>query len=340
MEELPKVSLIVLNHDSLKKLGHRTFDYMKSILETDYPSLEIILVDNNSHDGSERQLAEKFNQIKLVKLGENRGYAGGNNAGAKASSKDVKYLAFLNNDVVVEKNWLREIIKAMEMDKAVGAAQPKIMQLKNPKLIDSIGGTIDRTGRAYDLGHGLPDFTEARYPYQTFYARGAAIVVRKELFERLGGFDEDYFIYYEETDFCWRLRLLGYKVITVPSSVIYHLGGGTTGPPNSAIIFLRRKNQLTTLLKNYSASNMFTYGSQLALLSLFYSLLRLIRHRDPQLSKSTFSAVLWNIMNLRTVFRKRAFVQATRRVPDRELMKFIMSRKRYELLTSYLPKTY
>ncbi|MCS6769282.1 MAG: glycosyltransferase family 2 protein [Candidatus Caldarchaeum sp.] len=340
MEELPKVSLIVLNHDSLKKLGHRTFDYMKSILETDYPRLEIILVDNDSHDGSERQLAEKFNQIKLVKLGENRGYAGGNNAGAKASSEDVKYLAFLNNDVVVEKNWLREIIQAMEKDKSIGAAQPKIMQLRNPKLIDSLGGVIDRTGRAYDLGHGLPDFTNVKHPYQVFYARGAAIVIRKHLFMKLGGFDEDYFIYFEETDLCWRLRLLAYKIITVPSSVIYHLGGGTTGTPSGWIIFLRRRNQLTTLLKNYSASNMVRYGSQLALLYVFYSLLRLIRHRDLQVSKSAFSAVVWNLRNMRTVFRKRALVQAMRRVPDQELMKFILARERYEQLTSYLPRTY
>ncbi|MDW8042257.1 MAG: glycosyltransferase family 2 protein [Nitrososphaerota archaeon] len=339
MGELPKVSAIVLNHNSLKKLGREVFEYVRSIVETDYPNLQVIFVDNASVDGSERAIAEAFGQVRLLKLEENRGYAGGNNAGARTASRDSKYLAFLNNDLIVERSWLRRVVEVMERDGTIGAAQPKIMQLKNPKLIDSMGGAIDRTGRAYDVGHGLPETRAWNRLIEVFYARGAAIVVRRDLFELAGGFDEDYFIYYEETDLCWRIRLLGYRVVTVPDAVVYHLGGGTTGKPNEEILFHRRKNQLMTLLKNYSTSNLARYGTQLILLYSIYSLLKLLQG-DVSVSRSLAKALLWNAANLRRTAEKRARVQSIRRVGDGELMRLIWTRREFDKATSYLPRTY
>lgn len=343
MHHHPKASLVVLNYNSLEKLGPQTTDYLQSISETDYPNLEIVIVDNASTDGSLERIEEMFRddaRVKIIKLGQNLGYAGGNNGGARTASDDSKYLAFLNNDVVVENDWLTKIIDVMEADETIGAAQPKIMQLKNPELVDSLGGFVDRTGRAYDAGHGLRQPNTPQTPYQVFYARGAAIVVRKKLFERLGGFDEDYFIYFEETDLCWRLRLLGYKVVAVPQSKIYHLGGGTTGGPKPEIVHLSRRNQLTTLVKNYSAPNMIRYATQLSLTYLLYSLLNVFRPGRMKLSVSVASAVLWNIANLKRTIRKRAVVQAMRRVSDEEIMKVMLTRERYDLLTRYLTRSY
>lgn len=329
----------MLNHDSLKKLGREVLEYVRSIVETDYPNMEVILVDNASVDGSERAIAEAFGQVRLLRLEENRGYAGGNNAGARAASRDSKYLAFLNNDLVVERGWLRRVVEVMERDGTIGAAQPKIMQLRNPELIDSMGGAIDRTGRAYDVGHGLPDRPARDGPIEAFYARGAAMVVRRDLFELVGGFDEDYFIYYEETDLCWRIRLLGYRVVTVQDAVVYHLGGGTTGRPNEEILFHRRKNQLMTLLKNYSAANLIRYGAQLVILYSLYSFLKLVKG-ELSVSKSLARALLWNAANLKRTVEKRARVQSMRRVSDGELMRLIWTRGEFERVTSYLPRTY
>lgn len=240
----PKVSLVVLNHDAVKKLGPEAAVYLKSIASTRYPNLEIIIVDNASTDESVKMVQNLFRddpRVRLVKLRENHGYAGGNNAGFKRCSGDVKYVAFLNNDLTVEEEWLEKIVVVMESDEDIAASQPKIMQMNNKHLIDSLGGFIDTIGRAYDLGHGLPHRIKVEKPYRIFYARGAALVVRKKVFEELSGFDEDYFIYYEETDLCWRMRLMGYDVVAVPTSVVYHLGGGTVGRPNPRNIYLYRK---------------------------------------------------------------------------------------------------
>lgn len=326
----------MLNHNSLKKLGPNALNYLQSIVDTEYPSLETIVVDNASQDGSDKVIEDSFKQIKMIRLGRNAGYAGGNNTGAKACAKETKYIAFLNNDLIVEKDWLRKIIETMESDESIAAAQPKILQLRDKTLLDSLGGMIDRIGRAYDLGHGLPDRKDLKKPFQTFYARGAAIIVRRDLYERLGGFDEDFFIYYEETDLCWRIRLLGYKIVTVPESVVYHLGGGTTGGETKQTIYLRRRNQLATLIKNYSIKNAFKYASQLAIKYMLYALERLLIKRDHATAQAILSATAWNLVNLRKTLRKRASVQGLRKISDDKLLKLILTPRMYDLLTSYL----
>lgn len=108
------------------------------------------------------------------------GYAGGNNYGFRNFGHDSKYVVFINNDVEVEPDWLTKIIDVMEKDETIAAAQPKILQIKDRKRIDSLGGIVDELGRAYDIGHGMINRIDVSQPYQVFYARGAAIVIRKK----------------------------------------------------------------------------------------------------------------------------------------------------------------
>ncbi len=335
--------LVILNHNSLKTLGSRSVEFLRSILSTDYPELEVVVVDNASNDSSDVVIEEELRKAgkgKLVRLRSNLGYAGGNNYGFRLFGSGCKYVAFLNNDIVVEPDWLKRIVEVLESDESIVAAQPKILQLRDRDLIDSLGGFIDRIGRAYDAFHGLPDNARIERPLEVFYARGAALVVRSDAFREAGGFDEDYFIYYEETDLCWRLRLLGYRVVTVPAARVYHLGGGTMGKVLPRTVYLRRRNQLTTLLKNYGLARALFYSSILVTRYLGFSLLRVLSRRDFAMMRAVISALLWNFRNIGKIMRKRAEVQAKRRVPDSRVMQFMMSLRGYELAVKYLADSY
>ena len=340
---MPKVTLIILNHNSLSKLGDEAYRFLESIISTNYDNLEIIIIDNASTDGSLEEMEKRFknvNNLRIIKSKINLGYAAGNNLGFKIYGRKSKYVAFINNDVEVEKDWLIKIIEVMEKDPSIAAAQPKILQLRKRDLIDSLGGIIDRLGRAYDLFHDLRDNERITKPIEVFYARGAAIVIHSEIFNQLGGFDPSYFIYYEETDLCWRIRLLGYRVVTVPTSKIYHLGGGTTGGPTIQTIYLRRRNQLVTLLKNYSIRNILTYVPIVYALYIAYALRRLIAKRDTTMFRTYISVILWSLQNLRKIITKRKLVQRSRKVPDKEITKHMLSIQKYNMISSMMRKEY
>ncbi len=335
--------LVILNHNSLKSLGSRSVEFLRSILSTDYPELEVVVVDNASSDSSDVVIEDELRKLgrgRVVRAGRNLGYAGGNNLGFRLFGHDSKYVGFLNNDIEVEPDWLKRIVEVMEGDERIAAAQPKILQLRDRNLVDSLGGFIDRIGRAYDVFHGLPDNARVEGPIEVFYARGAALVVRSDAFREAGGFDEDYFIYYEETDLCWRLRLLGYRIVTVPTARVYHLGGGTMGRVKPLAVYFRRRNQLTTLLKNYGLARALFYSSLLIMRYLGFSVLRVLSRRDLAITRAVLSALVWNFRNIRTILRKRAEVQAKRRVPDSQVMKFMMSLRGYDLAVKHLPDSY
>ena len=343
MEGSPRVLLVILNHNSLEKMGCQSLSFIRSIASTDYPNLEIVVVDNGSTDGSDGLIEEELGRLgrgRVVRSGRNLGYAGGNNYGFKLFGSGTKYVGFLNNDIEVEPDWLWRIIDVMEHDERIAAAQPMILQLNRRELLDSLGGLIDRIGRAYDVGSSLAPPRGLRNPVEVFYARGAAIVFRSDVFRRLGGFDEDYFIYYEETDLCWRARLLGYKVVTVPTAKVYHLGGGTSGGATPHTIYLRRRNQLATLIKNYSLGNAIIYSSILTAMFLASAARRSISPDYNLVSRAIFSAILWNIRSFRRTLEKRATIQSERIVPDRIVSRHMLGILEYSRLVKYLPKAY
>jgi len=343
MADAPRTLLVILNHNSLAKMGEQALHFIRSIASTDYPNLDIVVIDNASSDGSDRLIEEELNRIGrgvLVRSEKNLGYAAGNNYGFKLFAQDSKYVCFLNNDIEIEPDWLRKIIEVMESDEKIAAAQPLILQLRRRELLDSLGGTIDRLGRAYDIGSGLKPPQNINQPFDVFYARGAAIVVRSDVFKLLSGFDEDYHIYYEETDFCWRARLLGYRIVSVPTAKVFHLGGATSGGATPQTIYLRRKNQLATLIKNYSVGNALLYPFLTTIIFLLTALKRSIFSKDVPTSHAIISAILWNLRNLKKTVRKRAEIQSMRKISEDKLSKHILGILQYNRKVRYLPKTY
>lgn len=213
--------MIVVNHNGRPYLR----ECLASLMQTDYPNFEILVVDNSSTDGSLESTEDLFQDSRLgkLRLSTNVGYAEACNFGSRYVSGEI--IAFLNNDLLVDDGWLRPLVSLMRCDLTIGAVQPTLLLKDDPSRLDAAGGFIDIFGCSHERRGFSSDFHSLA---EVFYAKGAAIVVRSDLFRTLGGFDESFFLYYEETDLCWRVWLAGYRVMYVPGSIAYHVRAAST----------------------------------------------------------------------------------------------------------------
>ncbi|MEM2260634.1 MAG: glycosyltransferase family 2 protein [Candidatus Methanomethylicaceae archaeon] len=321
----PKLSIIIVNYNGCKFLK----SCITSLLKSTYKNFEIIIVDNGSHDESIEYLkyiSSKEPKIKIVLLNKNYGFAMGNNIGYKYTSKTSKFVFFLNNDTEVEDDCLEKIVVKMELDDLIGAAQPKIRSMKNKMIIDAVGGMADYYGRTFHRGFGEYDCGQYDQINESFYAQGAAIIVRKSVIEKIGLFDPLYFLYYDETDLCWRMHLAGYKVAVIPEAVVYHYGGGSTSATlrNSYYekyfkYFHLRKNHITTMLKNYSIPNILRYVVPFIIRMLIVSI-KWSFYGEHAKARAYQMAFLWVFTHFNLIVRKRFSVQKIRKISDKELM--------------------
>ena len=315
MAEYPLVSIIILNYNGYSKLGTLLFKNIESVLATDYPNFEVIFVDNGSTDGSVQTIAKIYGnneRMKVVKLDRNFGFAAGNNIGSKHIDARCKYIVFLNNDTIVKRNWLANLVQVMEEDPNIASAQSLILTLDG-KRIDGAGDFLDLYGYPIIRSHQelyKGQFNEVK---EIFSARGAAMIVRRELFEKIGGFDEDFFAGLEDVDLGWRLRLIGYKAVLVPTSICYHLGSATI----KHFKILSRapsKNYLALIIKNYDIRNMLRY-LPFPFLVYFLSLFRaIVMDRDAIIPIIT--QLIRSIVEVKKALLKRAYVQKYRKIDD------------------------
>ena len=233
----PKVSIIIVNYNG-KELLQKCLD---SLLKVRYDNFEIILVDNNSTDGTVEFITKNYPSLIIIKLDSNKGFAEPNNVAAKISKG--KYLLFLNNDTVVTPNFISEMVKVMETDKKIAVCQSLL--LKPDGSVDSSGDFIDHLGVVYNSKTKIDEIREVSS------ARGASMLVRSDIFEKLDGFDQKFFITFEDVDLCWRSWILGYRVLIIPTSIVYHEGGITIKKIKSEIAFHGFKNQLAMKITNF-----------------------------------------------------------------------------------------
>ena len=226
--EAPLVSLITLNYNGKRYLK----DFFESIRLLTYPNIEIIMVDNCSSDDSVAYVESNYPEVQILPNPENYMYARGNNEGIKIAKG--KYFCILNNDVVVDPGFIEPAVQALEENDAVGAAQPKILAMQEKDRLEyagACGGFIDVFG--YPFLRGRLFFTtekdQGQYdtPVGLFWASGACFFLRKEAVYDVGFFDEDFNLHQEEIDLCWRLRLMGWDIISLPQARIWHYVGGT-----------------------------------------------------------------------------------------------------------------
>lgn len=330
--ELPKITVIVLNFNGKTHLE----TCFQSLLQMDYPAgkLELMLVDNASSDGSVELMRARFPSVRIVENPENLGFAAGNNAGAQAATGD--YVAFLNNDTRVDPQWLRELIQPCLQEHAAVCAASKILDWDGKK-VDFVGAAINFHGFAFQPEHGLLDLAHAQR--ELIFACGGAMLIRRDVFLELGGFDEDYFIYFEDMDLGWRLWLAGYKVVLAPKAIVYHRLHATMDAFSGFrkwVLFER--NALVTLIKNYDDDNLAKVlpGALMLMIARATRFMRAnqwpmetysIHNRtDVGLSEPVSRAGLAVLVaanevieNLPHIMQKRRTVQAKRKRPDAEV---------------------
>ncbi|MCX6546025.1 MAG: glycosyltransferase family 2 protein [Acidobacteria bacterium] len=304
----PDVSVIVVNYN-----GRAWLDVCLASLaaQRDVPA-EVVLIDNGSSDGSAAFVAERFPSVRLVRLDRNLGFAGGNNAGARQANG--RLLAFVNNDTEVDPRWVSTLKAVFDRDSGVGLATSRIVYLHDSAVIDSAGDGYTRSGGAFKRGHGQPD-SAYRDAAEVFGACGAAFMIRRELFETLGGFDEDFFLVYEDVDLSYRAQLLNARCAYVPDAIVRHAGSGTMGTVSRLSVFFGQRNLEWVYLKNTP------WPLLLATLPghLIYSLAGGLYLMRAGHFRTWISAKLAALSGLPSVLRKRRRVQRSRRTELRRL---------------------
>jgi GT2 family glycosyltransferase len=220
MPGLPRVSIIILNWNSYEV----TRDCLLSMRTLNYLNRDITLVDNGSVDGSGERLAGEFPEVRLIKNQENLGFAGGNNVAIRdALSRGADYLLLLNNDTIVQPDFLCELVRAGESDPKIGLLNPKIYYFDPPDRIWYAGG-INKPGRVFPVHIGLRERDNGEYNQakEVSFITGCALLIKAEVVRKIGLMDETFFLSFEDADWCVRARQAGFRGFYVPSSVIWH----------------------------------------------------------------------------------------------------------------------
>lgn len=246
-----KIAVVILNYNGKKHLTK----YLSNIIDKTGNEAQIIIGDNCSTDGSVEYLKQNFPYVKIIENDKNYGYAGGYNRILKEI--EAEYYIILNSDLNVSENWILPVIELMNSDSKIAACSPKIMSLQEPKKFEyagAAGGYIDKYGFPFCKGRIFTEIEEDHGQYdgdhEVFWCSGAAMFVKSDLFWKSGAFDEDFFAHMEEIDMCWRLKNMGYKIMSTSRSTVYHLGGGTLDYTSPFKTFLNFRNNLCMLYKN------------------------------------------------------------------------------------------
>jgi GT2 family glycosyltransferase len=249
-DTMTKVAVVILNYNGQKFLE----TFLPSVINHN-DGYEIFIADNASTDGSVNFLKTKFADIKIIQLANNHGFAGGYNNALKEI--EAEYYVLLNSDVEVTPNWTKSIIDLMDIDKSMSACQPKILsyhQKTHFEYAGAAGGYIDWLGYPFCRGRVFESYEEDKGQYddikEVFWATGACMFIRSEIFYQLNGFDAHFFAHMEEIDLCWRMKNQGYRIIYSSASTVYHVGGGTLHKSNPRKTFLNYRNGLAMLFKN------------------------------------------------------------------------------------------
>ncbi len=253
-----KVAIVILNWNGEDHLRR----FLPSVVRyTTEPYARVVVADNGSTDGSLALLDGCFPSVEVVELDRNYGFAGGYNRALDKVEADMFLL--LNSDVEVTEGWLPPLVERIVSDENIAAVMPKILSYVDRDSFEyagAAGGLIDPLGYPYCRGRVLSRVEHDRGQYddarQVFWASGAAMLVRADVFRSLGGFDEDYFAHMEEIDLCWRAKNRGMSVWVEPRSEVYHLGGGTLSAGSPYKLFLNFRNNLATLFKNLPSSRL------------------------------------------------------------------------------------
>ena len=316
----PFISLIIPHWNGIDILS----ECLNSLKKCTYPNLEIIVVDNASTDGSPEWIEKNHPDVKLIRSERNMGYAGGCNRGALSASGE--FLLFLNNDTVHEPGWLEPLVRSLRKNPTIGAVQPKILNEFERDLFDYAGGS----GGAIDIfcfpfARGRLFQTRERDDgqyddeSQIFWASGTAVLMRKFLFEKTGGFDELFFAHQEEIDIQWKFQLMGYRIFVNPQSVVYHKNALTLTMHSPRKKYLNHRNSLLMMLSNYNLP-LTLYLFPIRLFLEFLAIIYALALRDFGHTGAILKSLFWIICHPGTIYRRRQKTRGIRKLKDREIL--------------------
>jgi len=292
----PRASVVIVNHNG----GDLVLQAVRSVLGQTLPDVELVLVDNASSDGSYERVAAldlARERVCLIRSERNLGCAGGRNRGSRAARGDV--IAYLDDDAIASPRWMESTVSMFAAAPQVGIVASTSLFLRNPRLINSLGGFMNLQGYPADQGLGEPleSFPPSREP---LYAMGNGLVVRRALFQRLGGFDDTYKNYFEDADFCLRARLAGHAIALNESEPLLHYGGHSD-KKYSRKQMLTERHRIRTVLKLYEPRLLLTW---------LRHELKMFVHGEHMASRTAWlNAVAWNLLYAPSLLAARSRVQ-------------------------------
>ena len=277
MEKMKNVCIAIINWNGVYWLKKHLL-YIKKFSE----NAKIVIIDNNSTDGSVKYIKDNFKSIKIIKNPKNYGFSKSYNKVFKKIQS--KYFIVLNNDVQVSKNWIKPLVSFLEKNEKFSVVQPKILDLKKKSHFEysgAAGGFIDYIGIPFCRGRigSVVEKDEGQYnkPSSIFWASGACFLIKREVFLKVGGFDEDFKMHQEEIDLCWRIQGCGHKIGYCPKSKVYHYGGGTLPIFNYKKTFYNHRNNLLMLFKNLPLIDLIIILLNRPIIDFFISLNYLVK---------------------------------------------------------------
>ena len=281
---------------------------LESLEKQRRPADQIVVVDNASTDDSLARAAGSLTRVSLVRLKENVGFARANNIAAR-EAKDVDALALLNPDAFADPGWLEALVAAAEREPTAAMFASQMLLASSPERLDGAGDSYHVSGRAWRNGHGEPRNCWASEDAEVFAPCAAAALYRRKAFDEVGGFDEQYFCYFEDVDLGFRLRLRGHNCLYVHSAIVEHVSSALSGYRSDFAVYHGERNAVWTFFKNMPSALLWLYLPQHLLLNVAALMYYPWRGQGAVVLRAKFDA----LRGLRDVLQRRKLVQRSRR---------------------------
>lgn len=305
------VSAIIVTYNNKQWLSKS----IPSLLRQEYPQIEVIVVDNASLDNACEYVEGNFGSVKLVKQKTNKGFGVGVNAGVRKAKG--KYILVANEDMVFERNYVKRLVAVMEKDSSVGACQGVTYSYDRKSEVQSRGLLFNYSGVLMDDRKG--EFNKGTDVSEIFAAT-VPFLVRKDVFNHLGGFDEDFFLYFEEVDLCWRMWLAGKRVVFTPGAEAFHKGGESTKKlPKGLLLEYSLRSRMQSYVKNLEITRL-VIALIVQLLILTVGWFAFLFRGEFRQSLAICKAWSWNVWHLSSICDKRLRIQKSRVISDNKLL--------------------
>jgi len=299
-QQFPLVSIISVNYNQ----PDVTADMVESLMKITYPKVEIIVVDNGSTVGNLAETLQQFPSVQLIRSNENLGFAGGNNLGIRQAKGE--YIFLLNNDSVVDPGFLEPLVQKCLNDPKIGVISPKIYFYHSPGILQYTGVSEISTFTTRSVGWGSSKKDEGQFEKdtETFFGHGAAMMIPRKVIEKVGMMAEVFFLYYEEMDWCKRIRNAGYKIYYVHNSVVFHKESVSTGKDSPNKTYYLNRARILYMRRNVHGIKACVAFVYQAFIAIPKNMIVFLLKGKPKHFAAYWKAIVWNIKNL---FNKKIF---------------------------------